>query len=251
MSTSPETPTALIQGSSRGIGLALTRALLERGWRVVATCRSPDTAHQLTDLAPAHPGLSVVALDVSDEGSISRAAGQIREQVARVNLLVNAAGVLHGPGFAPEKKLEQLDATALRSVFEVNAFGPALVLKHFKPLLQHTERCVVANLSARVGSIGDNRLGGWYAYRASKAAQNMFTKCASLELGRGSRRATVIAIHPGTVETDLSAPFARDASVKKRFSPERAAAQILTICDDVTEEQTGTFFAWDGSTIEW
>ena len=171
-------------------------------------------------------------------------------QVARVNLLINAAGVLHGPGFAPEKKLEQLDATALRSVFEVNAFGPALVLKHFKPLLQHTERCVIANLSARVGSIGDNRLGGWYAYRASKRRRT----CSQVRVARAwtrLRRATVIAIHPGTVETDLSAPFARDASVKKRFSPERAAAQILTICDDVTEEQTGTFFAWDGSTIEW
>lgn len=248
-----ETPErwAVIQGSSRGIGLELVRQLVSGGWCVAATCRSPDTAAELQELAAREPRARVVLLDLESEPSMEAAAALVAAQTKRVHLLMNVAGTLHGPAWSPEKKLEQLDAAALHRVFAVNAFGPALVMKHFKRLLQHDERCVVANLSARVGSIGDNRAGGWYAYRASKAAQNMMTKCASIELGRGSRAAIVLALHPGTVRTDLSAPFSVRTPPEKLFSVERAAAQLLGLCERARPEDSGAFFAWDGTRIEW
>lgn len=244
--------TALIQGASRGIGLAMTRNLLEREFRVFATCRAPERARELRELEGKWPDLlEIVRLELTDERSIWNAAQRVGSVVSQLNLLVNVSGLLHDGDLGPEKKLKQVQPDALRRVFEVNAFGPLLVAKHFKHLLQHRERAVLANVSARVGSIGDNRLGGWYAYRASKAAQNMFTKTLAIELGRGGRKVTVIALHPGTVETELSAPFRGGVKPEKLFSPERAAKQLLEICEKVTDDDTGSFFAWDGSPIEW
>jgi NAD(P)-dependent dehydrogenase (short-subunit alcohol dehydrogenase family) len=243
--------TALIQGASRGIGLELTRLLLERGARVVATCRAPERADALASLGVTHDGLRVVRLDVEDEASIADAAARVRAAAPRLHLLMNVAGILHDGPLGPEKKLDEVDPANLHRVFAVNAFGPLLVAKHFAPLLRHDEPAVLANLSARVGSIGDDRLGGWYAYRASKAAQNMFTKNLSIELGRRAKNLTVVALHPGTVDTGLSAPFTSRVPPDKLFSPARAARQLLAIVDGVTPEDTGRFFAWDGQEIPW
>ena len=143
------------------------------------------------------------------------------------------------------------DPAVLRHVFEVNAFGPLVVAKHFLPLLKHSERAVLANLSARVGSIGDNRLGGWYAYRASKAAQNMFTRNLSLELARRAPKVICVALHPGTVDTELSKPFQGGVSPDRLFDADRAARQLLEVIDGLRPEQTGRFLAWDGTTIPW
>jgi len=243
---------ALIQGASRGIGLALTRQLLARGDRVFATCRDPDRADALASLALADSRLSVVRLDVEDEASVREAAAAVGEQTERLHLLMNVAGLLHdGDALGPEKKLADVEPPNLHRVFAVNAFGPLIVAKHFAPLLAHDEPAVLANLSARVGSIGDNRLGGWYAYRASKAAQNMFTANLAIELGRRAKQLAVIALHPGTVDTRLSEPFTGRLPPERLFTPERAARQLLSICDGVGPDDTGRFFAWDGAPIEW
>ena len=165
--------------------------------------------------------------------------------------MINVAGLLHDGELGPEKKLDHVRPEHLARVFAVNAFGPLLVSKHFAPLLTHGERAVLANLSARVGSIGDNRLGGWYAYRASKAAQNMFTRNVAIELGRRSKQLVVLALHPGTVATDLSAPFSRRVPAGKLFDVERGARQLLAVIDGASPDDTGRFFAWDGQQIEW
>ena len=176
----------------------------------------------------------------------------MRDETERLHLLVNCAGVLHeSDALRPEKKLESVSPDALRRVFEVNAFGPLLVAKHFHELLRHDERAVLANVSARVGSIGDDRAGGWYAYRGSKAAQNLFTKNLSIELGRRAKNVVCVALHPGTVDTDLSRPFQGSVRETSLFEPSRAARQLLDVIDGLTPEQSGSFLAWDGREIPW
>jgi NAD(P)-dependent dehydrogenase (short-subunit alcohol dehydrogenase family) len=172
---------ALVQGASRGLGLALVEAFLGRPdvERVVATCRDPEASEGLTALRGRHEGaLETIPLDVRDEGSMAAASAHVADTCgSELHWLVNCAGLLHeGVEIRPEKRLGDVDSRALSTLFEVNAFGPLLVAKHFLPLLQHERRAVLANLSARVGSLADNRLGGWYGYRASKTAQNMFTR---------------------------------------------------------------------------
>ncbi|MGH0029921.1 MAG: SDR family oxidoreductase [Myxococcota bacterium] len=247
---------AMVQGASRGLGLAFVRALLGRDDvdRVVATSRSPETSEGLARLRDeAGDALLTVPLDVRDETTIAAAATRVAETCGpRLHWLINCAGVLHdGRGKGPEKKLEDADPERLRTVFEVNAFGPLLVTRHFVGLLTHDERAVLANLSARVGSIGDNRLGGWYGYRASKAAQNMFTRCTAIELGRRAPNVICLALHPGTVDTDLSRPFQGNVPAEKLFDPKRAADQLLAVIDAAAPESSGRFLAWDGQTIPW
>jgi len=243
--------TTLIQGASRGIGLELVRQCVARGDRVFATCRRPDEAGGLGALAQQHPSLDVVALDLVDEATIAGAADTVAARTDRLDLLINAAGLLHDGDLQPEKRLSHVRADHLQRVFAVNAFGPVLVMKHFARFFEHGDPAVIANVSARVGSIADNGLGGWYAYRASKAAQNQFTRTAAIELKRRNRAIAVIALHPGTVETDLSAPFARRVKPEKLFSVDRAARQLLDLCDGAGPESNGCFFAWDGSSIPW
>ncbi len=244
-------PSFLVQGASRGLGLAFVDALLARGVRVFGTCRDPSRAHALRERTATSPGLRIVRLDVEDEASIAAAATEVRAHADRLHGLINVAGLLHDGPVQPEKKLEQVDPAALARLFAINATGPLLVAKHFVPLLTHDEPAVLANLSARVGSIEDNRLGGWYGYRASKAAQNMLTRTLSVEMARRAPRLAVVALHPGTVDTALSQPFSRRVPAEKLFSPERATAQLLRMLDGLTPEHTGRFFAWDGSEIPW
>ncbi len=244
---------ALVQGASRGIGLEFARQLAGRSdvGRIIASCRDPSSADMLRELEADAP-VDVLAMDVEDEASIVTAARQTAARFSRIDLLINCAGLLHdSEGMGPERRLDQLEPSNLHRSFAVNAIGPALVVKHFRNLLQASKRAVVANISARVGSIADNRLGGWYAYRASKAAQNMLTRSMAIELGRGARPVTLISLHPGTVDTDLSRPFQRNVPEGNLFSTERAVGQLLSIIDGVTREDSGRFFAWDGSEIPW
>ena len=210
---------------------------LARGDRVTATCRRPS---DLDDLA--HPALTVVRLDLEADESIASAAAAVD---APIGVLINVSGLLHDGELQPEKQLGHNEAGSLHRLFQVNAIGPLLVAKHFERKL--ADDAVFASLSARVGSISDNRLGGWYGYRASKAAQNMFMKTLSVEWARRWPDRAVVSLHPGTVETDLSAPFRRHA--KTVFSVERAAEQLLRIVDGLTGADTGRFIAWDGSDI--
>ncbi|TXD34317.1 SDR family oxidoreductase [Lujinxingia vulgaris] len=254
----PDPSFALIQGASRGLGLAMTRALLGAPHfsRIVACSRNATTTAALAELQEEHPGrLVCVDLDVTREHTIEAAARELGTQVERLHLVCNVAGLLHDASrqITPEKRLGDLDPAAFNALMQVNALGPALVVKHLTPLLRHTERTVIANLSARVGSIGDNNLGGWYSYRASKAAQNMLTRTMAIELGQHRRMGELIcvALHPGTVDTGLSKPFQAHVPASKLFSTERAATQLLDVIDGLRPEDSGRFFAWDGSSIDW
>lgn len=247
--------TAVVTGASRGIGLALARRLLDehRVDRVYAASRAPEDGAALAALRERHgQALRPLALDVTDPVSIEAAATRVGSESTQIDLLLSCAGVLHDDdGLRPEKRVEQVEVESLQRAFAVNAFGPLLVARAFLGLLAHEERSVIANLSARVGSIEDNRLGGWYGYRASKAAQNMFTRTLAIELQRRAPRCICVALHPGTVDTALSRPFQRGVPAGRLFEPERAARQLLDVIDGLSTEDSGRFFAWDGTRIPW
>ena len=247
----PDDAVALIQGASRGIGLGLVEALLadDSMKTVIATCREPSAAAALQALECDR--LSIRALDVTNPVVIAGLAEALECEGTRLSLVINAAGVLHGEGFAPEKKLEDLDMHALQRVFSVNTFGPALMLKALRPLMAREGKAVFAAISARVGSIADNRLGGWYAYRASKGALNQIIKTAGIEFSRRNRNAIAAALHPGTTDTALSEPFQANVPDEKLFSVGQTCQYLLSVIDDLTGDDNGGFFAWDGKSIEW
>ncbi|MGE6244014.1 SDR family oxidoreductase [Ectopseudomonas guguanensis] len=221
---------ALVIGASGAIGQAFCQLL-----RADAGCSS------VRELSRA----SSPALDLEDPASIAAAAAALAED-GPYQLILHAAGLLHRPGIAPEKSLAAIEADALQAVFQVNALGPALVLRHFLPLLDR--QGAMAMLSAKVGSIGDNRLGGWYAYRASKAALNMLIRTAAIELARSKPRARLLALHPGTVISPLSQPF-RGAEAAR--PAEKAAAEMLRVIDSLGPEHSGSFHAYDGQQLPW
>ena len=188
------------------------------------------------------------AIDLLDEATLGRAA---RDAAARgdIRLAIDATGFLHDANQLPEKSWRELDAPKLARAFALNAIGPALLMKHLLPLLPRHGRSAFVTLSARVGSIGDNRLGGWYAYRASKAALNQLVRTAAVELARRSPEALCIALHPGTVATPLSAPFAT-AGLQVQ-TPLEAARHILSVIDQLPADSSGRFFDWRGLEIPW
>ncbi len=245
----------LVQGASRGIGLELVRQLLQREnlARVFASCRDPGGAHELKTLVETSTSrLTVVELDVCDEDSIARAAERVSAATSRLDIIVNCAGVLHdGDEMHPERRLSQVTRINMLKSFEVNALGALLVAKHFNAMFDKQERCIFATLSARVGSISDNRLGGWYAYRASKAAQNMLTKNLSIELPRTARGVICVGLHPGTVDTDLSRPFQRAVPAEQLFTLAQAARQLLSVVDALKPQDNGSLIAWNGESIPW
>lgn len=246
--------TALVAGASRGIGLAFVRHLAATGVarRIWAGCRDPQAAAELAELAEAHPCVRPLPVDVTDEKVLAAAAATIAAEDEPLDLVINCAGLLHRPdGPQPERRLAEVRADWLLESFAVNAAGPLLLAKHVEPLLPRRERAVFASLSARVGSIGDNRLGGWYAYRAAKAAQNMFIKTLSIEVARRARGTICVALHPGTTDTALSQPFQGGVPADKLFSPARAVDQLLQVIDGLGKADTGRFFAWNGERIDW
>ncbi len=230
---------AVIIGAGGGIGAALVRELhaSRRYARIHALSRTPVPEDDTV-----LPGF----IDVTSEPSIAAAAERIG---APIDLLMVATGILHESGRMPERALRDLDGGILQRLFAVNTIGPALVLKHFAPLLAKDSRAVIACLSARIGSVSDNRSGGWYAYRASKAALNMIVKSAAIELGRTRPLALCVALHPGTVDTGLSQPFQARVPADKLFSPEQSACHLLAVLDNLKHTDSGRIFAWDGREI--
>lgn len=194
-----------------------------------------------------HRGATPV-LDLRSEASIC-ACAEHAARLGPLRLVVVASGILHGEGLQPEKSWRDLDAARLADAFAINAVGPALVMKHFLPLLPASGKSVFAVLSARVGSITDNRLGGWWGYRASKAALNQFVRNAAIELKRTRPEAACVALHPGTVATRLSAPFAR-AGLQVQ-SPATAAGRLLGVIERLGPEDSGGFFDQNGTPIPW
>ena len=188
-------------------------------------------------------------LRLEDEASIASAARRLEAGGRPVRLFLNAAGILHEAGLGPERAWEQIDAAAMMRVLAVNTVGPALLVKYFAPLLPRSGPSALIHLSARVGSIGDNRLGGWYSYRASKAALNQIVRTTAVELRRRRPEAVCACVHPGTVESKLSAPFQRKGL--DVTSPADAAARILGLSLQLRPDQSGGFFDRDGAAIPW
>ena len=189
-------------------------------------------------------------LDLEVEDSIADAAAQLKRTAGELHLVIVASGILHqGDDIQPEKTWRALSGPAMETAFRLNATGPALVAKHFLPLLAKGRKSAFAALSARVGSIEDNRLGGWYAYRASKAALNMLIKTFSVELARRNPEALCVGLHPGTVDTALSKPFQANVPEAKLFTPAFSARRLLSVIDGLGPDHSGRIFAWDGSPI--
>ncbi|WP_298809080.1 SDR family NAD(P)-dependent oxidoreductase [uncultured Sphingomonas sp.] len=223
-----EIRTAVVIGASGGIGAALVEALDDEDVRTLPFARSFSGERHL---------------DLEDEASIAAAAARADSP----DLVIVATGLLHDADHGPEKAIRELDPAWLAHQFAVNAIGPALVAKHFLPIMPRSGRSVLAFLSARVGSITDNRLGGWYGYRASKAALNQLVRTLAIEDKRRNDRGLVVALHPGTVDTALSQPFRQ--SGRDLFKPDRAAVQLLDVIDGLKVTDSGRHFAWDGSEI--
>ena len=231
---------AVVIGASGGIGAALVEALLgEAGFATVYAMHRGASAS-------AEGRLRHVPIDVTDAGSIERAAAAV---TGPLRLVIVATGMLHAAGVMPEKTYRALDADALLETFRVNTVGPALVARHFLPLLPPHGRNVFAALSARVGSIGDNRAGGWHAYRASKAALNMIIRNLAIEVSRRTPDTLCVGLHPGTVATGLSRPFQRNVAAERLFTPAHAAACLLSVIDGLGPEDSGSVLAWDGSRV--
>ena len=243
----------LVTGASSGIGLAMVRQLLEnrRVARVFAVSRSATRNDALPGLfQQTGAKLLLIDADITSESGLQHLA-ETTQSVDALHLVVNCAGVLHGTGLSPEKSIEQASRSALEQVFSLNAFAPLLLAQALLPQLCMKQPAVFASLSARVGSIGDNRSGGWYAYRASKAAQNQLLKTFSIEWKRRNPKGTCLMLHPGTVDTPLSTPFQARVPPEKLFDAQRAACQLLTIIAQCSPTDSGRFLAWDGKEVPW
>ncbi|KGF69840.1 C-factor [Hoeflea sp. BAL378] len=225
---------AVVIGASGGLGEALMEALRHNGaFAAVAgfsRASEPD-------------------LDLLEEPTIRRAATAAKDTGLELRLVVDATGFLHGCGFKPEKTLSALDPAHMAHAFAVNAIGPALLMKHFLPLMARDGKSVFATLSAKVGSIGDNRLGGWYSYRASKAALNQLVHSAAIELARKRPEAVCVALHPGTVDTGLSSGFAKGGLTVRTAA--EAAPLLLSVLDRLGPSDTGGFFDYTGEALPW
>ncbi|MBE9060812.1 SDR family NAD(P)-dependent oxidoreductase [cf. Phormidesmis sp. LEGE 11477] len=259
----PSVPTinALVVGATQGIGLAFTQQLLadDRIRHLFGTYRSEQTAEELRKLASQYPSrLHLIRMDIAHEEQIEKGLVAVKEilqggsaNAPNLHLAINCVGLLHSEQQQPEKALRQLNSENLLTYFQINSVGPALLAKHLLGLFRHAEPSIFATISAKIGSIGDNRIGGWYGYRASKAALNMFLKTAAIEYSRRSPKTIIVMLHPGTTDTRLSKPFQRGVSPEKLFSTERTVTQLLSVLEKVTIKESGEFFSWDGSRLPW
>ncbi|AGZ35874.1 SDR family NAD(P)-dependent oxidoreductase [Pseudomonas sp. Rh2] len=243
----------LVCGASRGIGLALCEALLAREdvsrvWAVSRNATHDDRLAKLGQLN--NQRLVPIDCDARDEQALAALAGQVARDCDHLHLVISTLGILHQGGAKAEKSLAQLDLAGLQASFATNAFAPILLLKHLLALLRKGPTTFAA-LSARVGSIGDNRLGGWYSYRASKAALNQLLHTASIELKRLNPAATILALHPGTTDTELSRPFQGGVPAGKLFEPAFCAQCLIELVGRFGPLDSGGFWAWDGQAIEW
>jgi NAD(P)-dependent dehydrogenase (short-subunit alcohol dehydrogenase family) len=189
------------------------------------------------------------SIDFNNENTILDAIEFVKKKNKPISIFFDATGILHENNVMPEKSLKKIEFEFVKKNFLINAIGPALLIKHFAPLLDKDEKSVFASLSAKVGSISDNGYGGWYSYRASKAALNQFIKTASIEMKVKNRNAIFVALHPGTVRSNLSEPFQK--TNLKIQNPEESAKHLVKIINSIDQSQTGKFFNWDGSEIPW
>ncbi|MBY6207004.1 MULTISPECIES: SDR family NAD(P)-dependent oxidoreductase [Halomonas] len=243
----PEDYCAIVVGSGGGIGRAVLERLLtdQRLGRLISVSRRPTD-----QLDPRH---EPIAADITTADGREALSQALHEQAGAVHLVVNAVGLLHDDarGVQPEKRLEELDEAALLALYQINAITPALLLKTLLPHFKGQHPATFLSLSARVGSIGDNGLGGWYGYRASKAAHNMLMKTAAIELKRLNPQSCVLSFHPGTTDTELSRPFQARVPEGKLFSPEFVADAILQVVEQHGPDDSGGFYDWANTSIDW
>lgn len=236
----------------------MVQALLadSRVMQVHATARDATAlSSQLDPVGSFSERLVCHELNLTDEQGIQRLAQALAAESVALDWINCASGVLHDKtgnvAKVPERRLADVEVQTLHDHFAVNSIGPLLIAKHFSPLLPRSDRAVFSALSARVGSIEDNRLGGWYSYRASKAALNMLVRNLSIELARRHRGLICVALHPGTVDTGLSRPFQANVPDGKLFDATQAASHLIQVLDGLSDDDTGRFFAWDGQPIPW
>ena len=234
---------AIVIGTTGGLGRAFVETVADdrRVDSVLALSRTPASF--------ASECVNAATIDIEDEAAIEAAASAARDRESAYQLIIVATGILHAAGMSPEKSWNALSPDTLATAYRTNAIGPALVAKHFLPLLDRDTKSVFTCLSARVGSIEDNALGGWHAYRASKAALNMILRTLSIELARKNTMAICAGLHPGTVDTPLSKPFQSGVPEGKLFTPAYSAAKLISLIDGLTSADTGHVFAWDGQRI--
>ena len=228
-------------GSAGGIGSAFVEALATRPGvaRVLAYSR--------TAAASTHPKVDRRSVDIRSDESLEAAATAVEDAL---DIVIVATGTLHSESYGPERRISEVSGDAMLELYRINTVAPALIAKHFLPRLARDRRTVFAALSARVGSITDNRLGGWTSYRASKAALNMVLKTFAIEHGRRRKESIVVGLHPGTVDTGLSKPFSGNVPDGKLFTPAQSANYLIDVIDGLEPEDSGGFFAWDGQRIE-
>lgn len=232
----------LIFGASGAIGKALVHHCLEQypTAKIIAVTRAEV---EKIDSVEYH------IVDFFDEDALATLSTLLSEH-GKFDLIINAIGILHDNQVQPEKSLKEVTAEKLRYVFNINTVIPALLFKHFSILLSKESSSIFAMLSARVGSIADNKLGGWYSYRASKAALNMIIKNTSIEIGRFNKKAIIVGIHPGTVNSNLSSPFQNHVPEHKLFQPDFAATKINEVLQNLTAVSSGKCFAWDAEEVQ-
>ena len=245
----------LIIGASGGIGKAMVKQLIEMSANNKSSGKIFATYHANQPNFAAD-NLYWLPMDVSDEKSIEQAVTEIKQQTTHIDWVINCVGLLHTPHNQPEKALRQLETDFFLQNMQINALASLLIAKHIKPLLAKAERntnapAIFATISARVGSISDNQLGGWYSYRMSKAALNMGIKNLSIEWSRSLKDVCVVVMQPGTVDTQLSSPFQGNVADEKLFSPAYSAERLLEVLDRMTAAQSGSFVDWAGESIAW
>ncbi|NJN49827.1 MAG: SDR family NAD(P)-dependent oxidoreductase [Alkalinema sp. RL_2_19] len=241
----------LVVGASQGIGLEFVRQLLAlpNVAHIYAACRHPDQAAELQALV--NHRLTLIPMDTTDEIQVAAGIAAIKTATDRLHFVINCVGILHDSELQPEKGLRQIDAAKMLKYFQVNSISAILLAKHLVPLFKHDQPSVFAAISAKVGSISDNGLGGWYGYRASKAALNMLMKTTAIEYKRTCPNNIITVLHPGTTDTQLSQPFQRNVPPEKLFPPAKTVGYLLAVISQLTPQDSGEFFAWNGDRLPW
>ena len=244
-----EPVSALVIGGREGIGGAIADALLSDSSTVSVTVTSRDAKWVGTPCPDNR--LHRRLLDVTKTDQMVRLAEELSHRQSGLNVILNCTGLLHTEEFGPERSWRHLDMQTMQQVFAVNTFGVALIVRYLLPLLPRDRRAIFASISARVGSIGDNRLGGWYSYRASKAAQNMMIRTGAIEAKRARPNLVCVALHPGTVRTALSDPFTKRKAEDELFTPSESGQHLIDVLSGLSSKDSGYHFAWDGERIPW
>ena len=246
--------TTLIAGISGGIGLAMAEHELSRDSDIpiIGVSRNASQSEGALTLQASHPDrVTLIDADVGDQERLGTALENHIHGEARIRKVIFAIGVLHGAELFPEKRLEDIRPQSMMQSYETNTLGFLLLIQALIPWLRHKDPKLIAAISAKVGSIGDNEFGGWYAYRCSKAALNMAVRTLAIETRRRLKPATVVALHPGTTETNLTAPFQQSLARLQVHSPADTANNLWQVLDGLTPEDSGTFLNWDGTTLPW